>query len=74
MNSVFKTEDLAEAFQEITNTFSGTDGGVRFVRFRVFLESLETQSLNYDPAADKILDIVKHFSKLIQVANEQPLA
>lgn len=74
MNSVFKTEDLAKAFQEITDTFSGTDGGVRFVRFRIFLENLERQSLNYDPAADEILDIVKRFDRLIQIANEQPLA
>lgn len=71
MSTVFLTNDLAEAFQGIVDTFSGTDGGVRFVRFRALLEELERQSIDGDKSSEEILKLVKRFKKLIDVANEQ---
>ena len=70
MNSVFKTPDLANTFESILDTFTGSDGGIRFVRFRVFLEEIERLSIRGDKHADEILKIVKQFKMLIDIANE----
>lgn len=70
MNSVFKTPDLANTFESILDTFSGADGGIRFVRFRIFLEEIELLTIKGDEHACEILKIVKQFKMLIDIANE----
>jgi hypothetical protein len=61
-----KTEHK-QAFDNITDTFTGSDGGVKFLMFKVMLESLSYQSLNGDKEAEQIMNIVVQFSKLIDI-------
>jgi hypothetical protein len=67
---IFKDEELGDAIQNIMNTFSGSDGGVRYIKFRVTLEYLETLADN-DAAAAHIIEIVKQFSRLIDASQNK---
>lgn len=57
-----------EHLDKIMDTFSGADGGVSFLKFKMLIEGLDTQAQNGDRKADMILDIMRDFSKLIDVA------
>lgn len=65
----FKNPELQEHFDNILDTFSGADGGIRFVKFKWMLNDLEHQASSGDESAQKILDIVEQFSRMITVAN-----
>lgn len=58
-----ETEKL---FRVIMDTFSGEDGGVAFVRIRDLIEEMD-QRVN-DPAAEKLVKIMKDFARLIQTS------
>jgi len=60
---------LDEAFNEITDCFTGADGGGEFVRLQCFLEEFEKRAAAGDEAADKVLGAVYQFARLIRVAN-----
>lgn len=65
----FQTDELNDDLQEILDTFSGADGGIKFVRFKALLEEIEKRSLSGDEAAKEIIKIVKRFRRLIDAAN-----
>lgn len=57
-----------KAFQNITDCFTGIDGCERFVIFRSFVYSIDDQAEKGDVASKKIIEMVKQFSKMIDVA------
>lgn len=67
---IFKNSELQAHFDYILDTFSGSDGGIRFVKFKCMLTSLEKQADLGDESAKKILEVMIHFSRLINVTNE----
>lgn len=66
---MFESEQLRLEFKNIVDTFSGVDGGIKFVKLRVLLESLEKQ-IDSDAAAKDIIKIMSQFSRLIDVAQK----
>lgn len=58
--------ELQAHMHNILDTFSG--GNDKFMAFRMFMESIEKQK---DPASRKLLDIVVHFSRLIDAAQRE---
>lgn len=60
---------LDEAFNAITDCFTGCDGGCEFIRLQVLIEEMERRAAEGDEAADKILVVVYQFHRLIKVAN-----
>lgn len=61
---------MSPEMRNILDTFTGADGGVRFVKLKCFVEALEQQASNGDAASKELLQIVNRFSKLIDVAND----
>ena len=64
-------EDTDKAFHNIIDTFTGTDGGVRFCFFKIFIESLDKQAEKGDDASQQLVTMMLRFSKLIDIANER---
>jgi cell fate (sporulation/competence/biofilm development) regulator YlbF (YheA/YmcA/DUF963 family) len=54
-----------EAFKEITDVFSGSDGGLTFIKLKLFLEEMEMRHDNGDYDAGKILQMMIRFHSLI---------
>ena len=67
---MFKSEQLQKEFDNILDTFSGTDGGIRFIKLQCFLKEFENRS-ETESSARQILDVMSRFSKLIDVANKK---
>jgi hypothetical protein len=66
----FKDRKLQEQFDNILDTFTGADGGVKFVYLRLMLEELERRSdESNDPHAEQLLAIIGQFSRMIDVAS-----
>jgi hypothetical protein len=66
-----KSEAL-KAFQSITDTFTGADGGVSFVNLKVLVEKLDKQHREDDYVdAGKILLMIIRFNSIIQAANKK---
>lgn len=61
---------LDEAFNAITDCFTGADGGLEFIRLQSLLEEMEKRANAGDQAADKVLCAVYQMARLIQVANK----
>jgi hypothetical protein len=51
-------------------TFGGTDGGVRFIKFCTMLKALDHQAMSGDRTAQQLLKFVHHTARLIDVANQ----
>ena len=49
-------------------TFSGEDGGAKFLRFRLLLEEMDRRSQAGDAAARDVLAIAKRFHRLVEFA------
>jgi hypothetical protein len=56
-----------DAFMNILDCMTGTDGGIRFIRLRIMLERMQAEDT---PTAEQVLDIMRKFSRLIDVANK----
>ena len=61
---------LNNAFEEITDCFTGTDGGIGFVKLQRLIEDMNRQADTGDKAAEQIINFVHQFSRLIKVANK----
>ena len=59
-----------ESLLNILDTFAGSDGGVRFVKFRGMIDTLDIQAKSGDESAQKIIDIMHQFSRMIDLAQE----
>jgi hypothetical protein len=56
---------LQQEIRNITEVFSGSDGGVRYMKFRAAMEAIDQQAANGNEAASEIIEIVRRFSVLI---------
>lgn len=59
-----------QSFRNILDTFSGADGGGKFVFFRSFVIDFDKRAEECDAAAQKIIDIILQFSRMIDVAEK----
>ena len=50
---------------KITSVFTGEDGGICFLKLKIFLEEIGKKEEQGDKDAEKILLIVKHFVNLL---------
>lgn len=56
------------AFTNLLDTFTGADGGGRFVFLRSFVETLDAKAAAGDEAAKQVIEVVFQFSRLINLA------
>lgn len=59
-----------EAFDYITETFGGADGGLRFLKLRAMLECMDRQAAAGDTVSDDVILIMRRFERLIKVAQK----
>lgn len=59
--------DVKLAMDNILDTFTGADGGIKFVKLRSALDAFEIKAGTGDKASEKILEVVTNFSRLIDV-------
>jgi hypothetical protein len=64
------TPDIETAYRNILDLFTGADGGVRFVKWKSLIESLDKQAEIGDKSAKEVLKTVILFSRLINIANK----
>ena len=55
------------AMENILDTFTGADGGIKFVMLRNALDAFEIKAGTGDKASEKILEVITDFSRLIDV-------
>ena len=60
-----------QSFNNILDTFGGTDGGGSFVLTKSFIEDFDKRAENGDKDAEEIIKIVHRFSNLINFANKK---
>ena len=63
------SKETQEQFDNILSTMSGADGGMRFMNLRVLLDDMDSRE--GDLTAQSVVDIMRRFSRLIDVANEK---
>jgi len=56
------------ALRNILDTMTGVDGGIRFVQLKRFLEEFDARAIKGDEAARQVIDVLVHFSTLINIA------
>jgi hypothetical protein len=61
------TKELKETLANITGTFTGEYGGVKYVMFVQSLTQIEQKAVQGDAAAKEIILLCTRFSKLINV-------
>jgi hypothetical protein len=57
-----------DALDNILDTFSGVDGGAKFLYFKILMTNMSVKAKNGDAAAKEILENIARFSKLIDIA------
>ena len=62
---------IQDELRSITECFTGADGGISFLKFKVFVETLEEQYIGGDYKAGEVLNIVSKFNQLIEIANRE---
>lgn len=60
--------DTREAFNNITDCFSGADGGVAFIMTKSMIEQLVRQAEAGDDKARQTIEVVHQMSRLIDAA------
>jgi hypothetical protein len=64
------TPELKKSVTKIMDMFTGADGGISYVHFKVLLEATEQKALTGDKAAEQIIALVFCFERLIDVSNK----
>lgn len=64
----FHRTDVQAAMDNVLDTFSGGDGGVRYVVFCQYVQQLDSQAESGDDAAKEILKVITRFSRLVDLA------
>jgi len=64
------TDQLKKSVRKIMDMFTGADGGVNYVHFKVLLEAMEQKALSGDKAAEQIIELIYRFERLIDVSNK----
>jgi len=60
--------ETKKAFNNILDTFSGADGGVRFAYFSSFIKSFDEQAANGNDSAKQLIMVMDRFSRLIDAS------
>ncbi len=58
------------AFQNILDTMTGSDGGVRFVYFKALIEEIDKLAEEGDADAATLIEVMMRFSRMIDVAQK----
>lgn len=66
MAGSWNNPELEKAFNDIMDTFSGTET-IRFVKFMYLVQNLDKQSKAGDKAAEQLLDLVYKFDRFTKV-------
>jgi hypothetical protein len=67
----WNTPGVGVAFNNILDTFTGADGGVRFAKLMWFLADLDVRASNGDKDAEEVLKVVIRMSRLIDITNAE---
>ncbi len=62
------TEQTKSYFDNIADTFAGSDGGIRFLKLKMLIDAIDEKE---DEASKEIIKLVVKFSTLIDVANKK---
>lgn len=62
--------NIKSALNDITDVFSGADGGISYVRLKILLEELESKYNLGDTSVLPILQIVIKFHKLVKASDK----
>lgn len=65
------SDKLQTSINNILDCFGGADGGVGFARLKILVEQLEKQADAGDDNAERVIQVVHQFSRLIDVANKK---
>ena len=65
----FNSEECQRHFDNILNTMTGADGGVRFYTLLRTLLNMEELAMNGNAKANEVLNVMVRFSHLINVVN-----
>lgn len=72
MSTHILREEIQKHFDNILDTFTGSDGGVRFCHFKFFLEELDRRIVEEgDIDAERIIELMVRFSKFIDISQTQ---
>lgn len=63
-------KETQKAFENILDTITCGDGGERFLKFRLFIREFDKRAADGDKEAEKIVDLIRQFSKLIDIAQK----
>jgi hypothetical protein len=63
--------EIDKALRNILDTMTGTDGGIRFVNLKCFLEEFDKKAVGGDNAARQVINVPIYFSNLIDIANRE---
>ena len=66
-NKLCKSEELYNQIINILDTFSGADGGAKFVCFKVGIQAIEKEALGGKQSAIQLLKVIRDFSKLLDI-------
>ncbi len=65
----YSDSNIEYCLNNIVDTFTGADGGIKFVNFQSLIRSMDVKAANGDEKAKDIISIMTTFSKLIDVSN-----
>ena len=64
------TGNTKRHLDNIVDTLTCDDGGGRYAMFKSLLEEMDKRAEQGDEPAKKIIEVVVHFSRLIDIANK----
>ena len=64
-------ETTRSAMENIMDTFTGADGGAKYIKFTQMIVQLDRQAKEGDRAACQLLDFINCTSRLIDTAAKQ---
>ncbi len=59
-----------QTVQEITDCFTGADGGIQFAQFKGFLEVMDERAAKGDAAAQQVLGVMERINRMLKVPAE----
>jgi hypothetical protein len=62
--------ETEKSFQNILDTFTGEDGGVKFLLFLSSLREIDDKASKGDKSAEELILLVTRFSKLIEILSK----
>ena len=60
--------ETTAACDTISDTFSGADGGIGYVKVMALIQRLDKAAVEGDKKADAVLECVRQFHRLINIA------